>query len=205
MSLSSGRIEEDILTLERQVWQLPDLAERLKRLVALEQQLAASWMFAGTGQGPPVVCNTIPGCPTTCLPDTLYIHDTVYGSITILRDDAFVCQDGTVGGWVGCKQVSFAGWGATCFAANPVAVWYVLTDSGKFQMQWVYNGISSAKCPIVSACADTPNATAITAGQVTIDTCSPFAAHTLIGVVGFVPYGNAQSGGVTVNFADTPI
>lgn len=206
MSISTSQLEERVITLERAVWNLPDLNARRVRLTAFEQQLAQSAMYTPAPSGPPPACNTIPGCPGTCLADTLYARDAVYGAITLTRDDTLhAVGTGTpTPGWTGCKTVSFAAWGASCFAASPVAVWYDLLDTGIFRMRWVYNGSTTAHCPIVSACTDTPNASSQSSNVVTITTCVPFAAHILVGN-GFVPYGNSQPGGVRVDFADTPL
>jgi hypothetical protein len=62
----SGRAEEEILRLEREYWQLPDYRALQVRLVALEQQLAASWMYWPAGATLPPntsFSGVINGCP----------------------------------------------------------------------------------------------------------------------------------------------
>ncbi len=49
----SGQIEEEILTLERQLFRFPDMAALAARLAAVEQGLAASWYTLGFQWVPP--------------------------------------------------------------------------------------------------------------------------------------------------------
>ncbi len=166
----------------------------------------SSWGFAGAAQGsiypqgafPEVSVNTnfLP-CSNTLLPDTLYARDSVYGSITLSRSGP---------NWIGCKSVNFPGYGA-CPPVAGAAVWYILSSSGHFTMQWKSSTPNTSQCPVASSCSDTPNVIASQSSTVTVNSCFPsFSASQSVGAGGgFIIYGNAALNGVTIDFSDQPL
>lgn len=83
MSISTSDLEERVLTLEREIWRLPDLNERRIRLTAFEQQIMKLGMFADnrpTTQ-PATFTGTVIGCNASAQSGrTVAIKDHASGS-----------------------------------------------------------------------------------------------------------------------------
>ncbi len=82
----SGQIEEEILTLERQYWQFPEIRALEIRLAALEQSLMASWMYVGSSAPPPpntTFDGSIQGCVNTYTAATVALTITDIGGTVL--------------------------------------------------------------------------------------------------------------------------
>lgn len=135
MSLASGPIEEQVLALERQYWQLPDWRALSTRLVALEQQLAQLWTIWPSA---PVVTTT----PTT-------IHGNIHG-----------CNAGNLSGQT--VTVSLTSTGAVLFTATSSSTGLY---SGTANLPPGSNGVTVAvNAPTSTRFAATSTTASVTAG-----------------------------------------
>lgn len=144
-----SQLVADVLWLERQYLRLPDLDGLAKRLAALEQQQAASWMYAAYTQQTTTNCTVFdfPAvCP--CFPTTIVLHDNYFGDTTLTYDS------GTQK-WKGCKLVTS---GPNAYTSTITPITYILSGStgSVWTLSWQYYSTGTLQ-PDGSATCTTPH------------------------------------------------
>lgn len=158
-----GQLEQDILWLEREYLRLPDLDGLMKRLAALEQQQAASWMYAAYEQQAATTCTVVdfPAvCP--CFPATIVLHDDHFGDTTLTYGS---------GAWKGCKMVTS---GPNVYTATNTPVFYTLSgnnSSSSWVLTWLYYATGSLQPDGAATCA-TPHGIGNSESQSAAIVCS---------------------------------